>query len=348
LLNDVQSRLGNLNVAIGQLDSRIASNAVALQEATVVLTTAQANSRALDERVAAIETAMNAARADMRYRAVEAFMHQPENDLINMLLKMSDPAELIDVRGYYRAVVDTQLKAVQAYDQLDKAAKAAAGPADRARIQAAAAQKAVADQQQQLEGLQRALVLIQQESTQQEAEQRTLLGKAGQDKAQFEAELGVLSQQSESIAALLQSLETPGVTAPVPTGGYLQEPIVGAPISQPFGPNRDPFTGAPGFHPGVDFGAKMGTQIRAAGDGTVVFAGWESGYGNFTCINHGHNVATCYGHQSAILVNIGDQVKAGDVIGLVGSTGYSTGPHLHFEVRVNGTPVDPLPWLSAP
>ena len=72
----------------------------------------------------------------------------------------------------------------------------------------------------------------------------------------------------------------------------------------------------------------------------------ESGYGNYTCINHGNNVATCYGHQSDILVQVGEQVQRGQVIGLVGSTGYSTGPHLHFEVRVDGTPVDPMPWLT--
>ena len=144
------------------------------------------------------------------------------------------------------------------------------------------------------------------------------------------------------------SLETPGDTTATASAGYFTFPVPGARITQPFGPNHDPFTGAPGFHPGVDFGAAMGTPIHAAGDGTVVFAAWEGGYGNYTCISHGHNVATCYAHQSAVLVKVGDPVTRGQVIGLVGTTGYSTGPHLHFEVRVDGTPVDPMPWLLAP
>ncbi len=89
----------------------------------------------------------------------------------------------------------------------------------------------------------------------------------------------------------------------------------------------------------------MGTPIHAAGDGIVVYAGVESGYGNYTCINHGNGIATCYAHQSVIMVKVGDQVTRGQVIGLIGTTGYSTGPHLHFEVRINGQVTNPLPWL---
>ena len=99
-------------------------------------------------------------------------------------------------------------------------------------------------------------------------------------------------------------------------------------------------------HPGIDIGVPSGTPIRAAGNGNVVIAGWVSGYGNYTCIDHGGGVSTCYGHQSAILVHVGQQVNQGDVIGRVGETGAATGDHLHFEVRVNGTPVQPLDWLN--
>ena len=348
LLDDVQNRLASLSTAITQLDQKITTNAVALRAATTALTEAQARSQALDQRVAELGAAMAAARLRMRSRAVLSYMHQPTGDLVNMLLKLSDPAELVDARNFYHTVIDAQLKTVREYDRLDRAARAAAGPADRAREAALQQQQAVASQQQVLTGLQKALLLIQQESTKQQADQRALLSTVGQDKAKFEAELAVLAEQSASITQLLLSLETPGESTASVTGGFFKSPIPGAPITQRFGPNVDPFTGMPGFHPGIDFGAKTGVPIRAAGDGIVVFAGEESGYGNYTCINHGHNVATCYAHQSAIVVKWGDTVKQGDVIGLVGSTGYSTGPHLHFEVRVNGTPVDPMPWLVQP
>jgi murein DD-endopeptidase MepM/ murein hydrolase activator NlpD len=99
------------------------------------------------------------------------------------------------------------------------------------------------------------------------------------------------------------------------------------------------------MHEGIDLGAAYGSPIRAAASGTVIYCGWEGGYGNLTVIDHGGGVATAYGHQSSIAVSCGQSVSQGQVIGYVGSTGHSTGPHLHFEVRVNGNPVDPLGYL---
>ena len=99
------------------------------------------------------------------------------------------------------------------------------------------------------------------------------------------------------------------------------------------------------MHQGIDIGVPMGTPIKAAAAGTVIYCGWESGYGNLTVIDHGGNLATAYGHQSSIAVTCGEQVTQGQVIGYVGCTGHCTGPHLHFEVRVDGNPVDPLGYL---
>jgi murein DD-endopeptidase MepM/ murein hydrolase activator NlpD len=116
---------------------------------------------------------------------------------------------------------------------------------------------------------------------------------------------------------------------------------VNGPITSPFCERR----AWEACHPGIDIGVPAGTPIRAADGGRVVIAGWVGGYGNYTCIQHTASLSTCYGHQSAILVHVGQVVAQGQLIGLVGSTGASTGPHLHFEVRINGVPVDPLPYL---
>jgi murein DD-endopeptidase MepM/ murein hydrolase activator NlpD len=129
----------------------------------------------------------------------------------------------------------------------------------------------------------------------------------------------------------------------------LRMPVVGWKSSD-FGYRFDPYYRRWQLHAGADFAAPEGAPIRAAAAGVVVRAGWNGGYGNYTCIYHydlpdGQGLSTCYGHQSKILVAIGEHVAQGEVIGRVGTTGASTGDHLHFEVRLDGIPVNPLGWL---
>ncbi|TQS44933.1 M23 family metallopeptidase [Cryptosporangium phraense] len=100
------------------------------------------------------------------------------------------------------------------------------------------------------------------------------------------------------------------------------------------------------FHYGIDFAAAYGSTVRAASAGTVIRSGWYGGYGQIVIIDHGNGITTRYGHNSELLVSVGDHVEAGDPISKVGSTGQSTGPHCHFEVRVDDVPEDPLSWLE--
>ncbi|GAB1544355.1 M23 family metallopeptidase [Scytonema sp. NUACC21] len=117
------------------------------------------------------------------------------------------------------------------------------------------------------------------------------------------------------------------------------------PTSSPFGWRVHPVLGYRRFHAGLDFAASYGSTIRAADSGTVIFAGWYGGYGKAVIVNHGKGITTLYGHSSELYVSEGQTVERGQAIAAVGSTGLSTGPHLHFEVRRNGTPVDPLNFL---
>jgi murein DD-endopeptidase MepM/ murein hydrolase activator NlpD len=123
-------------------------------------------------------------------------------------------------------------------------------------------------------------------------------------------------------------------------------PTASAVITSTFGYRRDPFTGRGAMHPGIDFRAAYGSPIRAAAKGVVSFVGRKSGYGNVVEVSHGNGLVTRYAHMSATHARVGQEVAAGDVIGAVGSTGRSTGPHLHFEVRVNGSAVNPRPFLE--
>ena len=118
-------------------------------------------------------------------------------------------------------------------------------------------------------------------------------------------------------------------------------------ISSGFGFRIDPFTGAGAFHPGLDFRGPSGAPIYAAARGTISFVGQRSGYGNCVEIDHGNGLVTRYAHMSGFRTVQGKAVQPGDVIGLIGSTGRSTGPHLHFEVRINDHPVNPRPFLEA-
>ncbi len=124
-------------------------------------------------------------------------------------------------------------------------------------------------------------------------------------------------------------------------------PAPGQEITSRFGNRPDPFFGGLAMHAGIDFRAPTGTDIRSTGSGKVVTAGFSGGYGNMVEVDHGLGLTTRYGHMSRILVSEGDTVEPGQLIGLSGSTGRSTGPHLHYEVRRNGDPVDPMRFLNA-
>ena len=123
-------------------------------------------------------------------------------------------------------------------------------------------------------------------------------------------------------------------------------PAEGGIITSGFGYRSDPFTGGGAFHPGLDFKGAYGAPIHAAADGTVSFVGQIRGYGNVVEVSHGNGLVTRYAHMSKTMATVGQPVAAGDVIGAIGSTGRSTGPHLHFEVRINNSVVNPRPFLE--
>lgn len=128
--------------------------------------------------------------------------------------------------------------------------------------------------------------------------------------------------------------------------GPLDWPLPGHAAGGGVGPRTNPYTGQQGCHTGQDISAPSGTPIRAAASGIVWYAGWSTAYGNVTLIDHGDGLMTMYAHQSRFALRKGAGVVAGDVIGYVGSTGFSTGPHLHFEVHVNGKNYNPMGWFG--
>jgi murein DD-endopeptidase MepM/ murein hydrolase activator NlpD len=170
---------------------------------------------------------------------------------------------------------------------------------------------------------------------------RDALSSVKESKAEFLHEVAGLQAASAALASRIRAAQSaysyaPGDTTPS-AAGFIWP--VNGPVTSPFGWRWGR------MHEGIDIGVGYGTPIHAAASGRVVYAGWMSGYGNLVAIDHGRGISTAYGHQSRIAVSVGQIVSQGQTIGYVGCTGHCFGPHLHFEVRINGGPVDPLGYL---
>lgn len=187
------------------------------------------------------------------------------------------------------------------------------------------------------------LLLQKAEYEAQATEQKTLVSRLQDDRQALEAAEAQLARDSENIGALIQQ-RIAAAQVPIRGTGQMVFPV-NASITSTFGTRVHPILGYRRFHAGIDFGAASGSPIWAADSGVVIFAGWYGGYGRAVIINHGEGITTLYGHASQVYVVEGQTVEQGQAIAAVGSTGLSTGPHLHFEVRQNGTPVNPAGYL---
>ncbi len=207
----------------------------------------------------------------------------------------------------------------------------------------------LAQNKKDLEGHQAQLAVVQQQTL---AKQAALTANGQQKKqlvSQIQSQMGTLQHNvdedeaySEQLTQIIQELQNKN--APSQGTGRFIWPVQG-PITSPFGMRINPVTHQYSGHTGIDIGVPYGTPIAAADGGTVIFASWNVAYGNMTVIDHGGGFSTMYAHQSKQLVAVGNRVTQGQIIGYIGTTGWSTGPHLHFEIRVNGVPVNPMKYL---
>jgi murein DD-endopeptidase MepM/ murein hydrolase activator NlpD len=153
-----------------------------------------------------------------------------------------------------------------------------------------------------------------------------------------------LDQGQRQLEVLSDLLLTRNVSAQLRPSG---NPVKNGWLSSPFGKRTDPLTGKTSWHDGVDIVGKVGTVVAAAASGVVTFAGVQDGYGNLVEVAHGNGLKTRYGHNQKLLVGVGDVVKRGDALALLGSSGRATGPHVHFEVLDNGKATNPAKYLQA-
>jgi murein DD-endopeptidase MepM/ murein hydrolase activator NlpD len=210
---------------------------------------------------------------------------------------------------------------------------------DEARAAAQEVRDELAQQSERLAALRAEAAARQAELAQARAAKAGVLQQVATDRRAWERQEDQLQAESARLAAIIAGGSGSGHGT-----GQLIWPVSG-PVSSGFGWRMHPIFHVMKFHTGIDIAVGYGTPIKAADGGSVIYATWMTGYGNVVIIDHGRGLSTLYAHMSAFSTSNGVTVSRGQVIGAVGATGYATGPHLHFEVRVNGNPVDPLGYL---
>ena len=204
-------------------------------------------------------------------------------------------------------------------------------------------QTTLSEDQAYLRALTADAVARRQEIVTQERAKRTMLKRIQTERAAYERMVRELEVNSRDLGVMIRGAQAPPLrphVAEARTPFGFMWPSRGA-ITSGFGLRRHPVWGIMHVHTGLDIAAVWGSPVLAASDGRVIYAGWFGGYGKIVVIDHGQGISTLYGHLSQSLVPSGEEVHRGQVIARVGNTGFSTGPHIHFEIRINGTPVDP-------
>ncbi len=332
----VEKKVEELSADVAKLDAEIATTEDELTEA-------QKELAFLEARLDVIQRRLDRKHGLLTDRVVEAYMEGPTGYL-DSLLSSTDFGELVDRIEYRTSAMDTESQLIARIEVLQGKTEAREELAEEKKIEIAAAKAALEADRKVLDQKrdERAAVLAEKEAVLEE--KRTLLADLRDDArrlAQVEAQL---EADEARLVSIIQAAPTTAGPAPV-GGGQLLMPAAG-PITSPYGYRTHPIFGDQRLHTGIDIGAGYGAPVVAADDGVVVYAGTMSGYGNVIAIDHGGGLSTTYNHLSGFYVGSGQQVGRGTTIGAVGCTGYCTGPHLHFEVRVNGAPVDPMPYLQ--
>lgn len=272
---------------------------------------------------------------DQHYLSLEArikyYYENPVKNFFQMLLESKSIADFYRRQEYMKAIAEYDRQMNKDFEN---------------------SRKKVAESKVKLESEKEALAKLQGQNQSQLAEQKEVRllktaarEKLDDEKVSLEGRKENLENERKEIEGLIK--KKLAELRLQQFNGKLGLPVTVTPyVTSPFGYRKDPFTGERWYHYGVDFRAPTGTKIVAAADGKVILSAWKGGYGYAVMIAHGSNLVTLYGHNSKLLVKSGDQVVKGQTIALAGSTGRSTGPHCHFETRVNGGFEDPMKWLK--
>ncbi len=368
-LDESSARAHRTYLALQRSREQLSSARDALAAARARLTAARIKDRQMQRALDAAIAKLTAARGDLATGQQEVAdkreqiadmladtYQQGDPQLLNLaaLLNSTTPAELTSEAQTGDVVVENNVQALDELRAAEVLLQVREQRVEDAKADTAAKRREAA---QQLAEKQR----LEQEAAAAKSTLQTTVTKARDAKAAAaearQADLKEwqrLKSEDQRIQAMLKrraeqaAARNGGSSTPQPSGGYLSYPVNG-PVTSPFGYRVHPIYGYYSLHDGTDFGAGCGAPLYSAADGTVIQSYWNTAYGNRMIIDNGFvrgvSLATIYNHAIRYTVGVGDHVTRGQVIGYVGTTGWSTGCHLHFTVMVNGTPVDPMKWL---
>ena len=330
-LNDVQAELSENLQQIEKLDEKIAITEKALQEQESKITELKSSIEEVEEELEIVTEKRDKQKEVFEKRLV-ALYEAGETQYLDLILKSRSLSDFLS--SYY---VISEL-----------------AEADRTILDELKDKKKTIDlSKQKLENERKELAIIVENQTR---ESRTLqntkkirenfVAKLSTQEQELQSKIDKINSEYDAINKQILELAQSGIQTTY-IGGQLAWPVPGyTRITSPYGTRLHPILGRYKLHTGVDISAPLGANFIAVNDGIVVKAEYNGNYGNMVMINHGGGISTLYAHGSEILVKAGEQVTRGQPVLKIGSTGLSTGPHAHFEVRINGSTVDPLPYIT--
>ena len=358
-LDSIQQQVNQQNAAKADAETVIGSVSEQLRQIEEQLRQATAELGTIKEQRVAVENDITLnerqlAEAQKRLEGRESVFYKRVRDIyingrlsyLDVVIGSKDFSDFANRLEVLKRIIDSDITLI---NEIKK---------ERSEIEAHK-QKLEADRAKLVE-LEKAALAKQAEIEQKKAERNVVLQKAQNDRATAMQAIEELNASSAQVSAMLKERQAARAAAAAAAAqssggqgasdnwvqgtGQLGWPVSGE-ITSPYGYRVHPIWGTTIYHSGIDIGVDEGTPVHAADGGVVVWSGWMGGYGYAVVIDHGNGLSTLYGHNSELAVDEGQSVAKGQVISYAGSTGNSTGPHVHFEVRANGDPVDPMGYL---
>jgi murein DD-endopeptidase MepM/ murein hydrolase activator NlpD len=346
-ISTFNDRIRGLQGSIRGLQQREAKLQGTLAQKRAELAKIQNQLQIAQNRLAQLRQQLGVAKGQLAARLVDEY-ESDQPDLVTVILEARGFDDLLTRTDFLQRISRQDQQVVARVKVLKAQATKQANELAALRKRAQDAANAILAQRNAIAAAKGKLVVSRNQLVQARGSRKVVLARVRSSRMKAQEDLHSLLAQQARIESQLRNAApnafTPqGGSGPIRRGsGQLIWPVNG-PITSPFGQRI--LNGHADFHPGIDIGVPTGTPIHAADAGRVTIGGWVGGYGNYTCIQHTATMSTCYGHQERILVSVGQSVSQGQVIGISDCTGLCFGPHLHFEVRINGTPVNPLNYL---